>query len=332
MPILGSNTGLAKSLMQGVKRSLLVGFLGAFAVAIFTIFLPNFYQSKAILLPVDAKGAGGLGQLAAAAAAIGIGGGASDSGDANFVDILNSRSIREDILNTEFQFNVRSWRFGPKVPHKETLFTYLKGGNMDRAVAGLGPILVATRDIKSKIIVVSAETKSPELSQQIVQKALKDLEAFLIAKGRTKGGQKALFAEARLAESRGEMAQAEEVFRQFLEGNRNYQTSSDPSVRLRGNRLEAELKLKQQLVMTLAMNREQALLEEKNDVPIVNVLDGANLPIDKSRPKRTNIVILAFVLISAGAWAWQNREWIYARLLDRDDPEELPCLPNKELA
>jgi hypothetical protein len=85
-------------------------------------------------------------------------------------------------------------------------------------------------------------------------------------------------------------------------------------VRLTGGRLEAELKLRQQLVMTLAMNREQAMLEEKNDIPIVNVLDGGNLPIEKSRPARSTIVLLTLFGVSASAWTWLKRAWILARL------------------
>ena len=195
---------------------------------------------------------------------------------------------------------------------------------MDRAVKKVGEVLSATRDLKSKVITISAETKSPELSQQVVQRAGKLLETFLQEKGRTRGGAKALFAEARLAEARGEMDQAEEAFRRFLEGNRNYQTSGDPAVRLKGTRLETELRLRQQLVSTLAMNREQALLEEKNDIPILNVLDPGNLPIEKSKPARSVIVLLVTLLVGAGGWAWLNREWVRARLLADEDESVTP--------
>jgi hypothetical protein len=111
---------------------------------------------------------------------------------------------------------------------------------------------------------------------------------------------------------------AEDAFRRFLEANRNYLSSADPSVRLKGNRLETELKLRQQLVTTLALNREQALLEEKNDIPILNVLDPANLPIDKSKPARSIIVLLVTLLVALGTWVWQNRDWIRERLLADD--------------
>lgn len=308
------------NLIASLKKPLQWAFAAGLLTALVTLFMPNYYRSEARLLPVESKGLGGnLGGLASAAAAFGVSVPGGDSSDANFVDVLNSRWLKEQLLQTEFQFHVRSWRFGAEHVEKGTLYDYLDAKNLDRAVKELGSVVSASRDLKSKVITLSAETKSPELSQLIVQRAGKLLEVFLQEKGRTRGGAKAAFAEARLAEARREMDEAEDVLRRFLEGNRNFQTSGDPSVRLKGSRLETELRLRQQLVTSIAMNREQALLEEKNDIPILNVLDPGNLPIDKSKPSRSVMVLLAMLLVGAGAWIWLNREWVRARLLADDD-------------
>jgi uncharacterized protein involved in exopolysaccharide biosynthesis len=312
---------LKASLKKPFQWALAAGLL----TALITLFLPNYYKSEARLLPVESKGlGGGLGGLATAAAAFGVSVPGGEGNEANFVDVLNSRWLKEQLLQTKFQYHARSWRFGTERLEQGTLYAYVDEKNMDRAVKKVAVVLSATRDLKSKVITISAETKSPELSQQIVQRAGKLLETFLQEKGHTRGGAKALFAEARLAEARGEMDQAEEAFRRFLEGNRNYQTSGDPAVRLRGSRLETELRLRQQLVSTLAMNREQALLEEKNDIPILNVLDPGNLPIEKSKPARSVIVLLVTLLVGAGGWTWLNREWVRARLLADEDESVTP--------
>jgi hypothetical protein len=273
---------------------------------------------------------GGLGNLAAAAAAFGVGVPGGDGGDANFVDILNSRWMRENLLKSQFTFKVRTWRFGDEKIQVQTLYDYLNAKNMDQAVQAMPRIFSASRDLKSKVLTLSAETLSRELSQQVTQRATRLLESFVQEKGRTRGSYKAAFAEARLREARGEMSVAEDDFRRFLDGNRNYQISTDPSVRIRGARLEAELKLRQQLVMTLSMNREQALMEEKNDIPILNILDPGNLPIDKSRPARSRIVLFSFLLVSAATWAWLNREWIRARLLESEEAMPVSKLTESE--
>lgn len=307
---------LKASLKKPLQWALAAGLL----TAVVTLFMPNYYRSEAKLLPVESKGlSGNLGGLASAAAAFGVSVPGGDGNDANFVDILNSRSLREQLLQTEFQYHTRAWRFGSEHPVKGTLYDYVDEKNIDRAVKELGKVLSVSRDLKSKVITLSAETKFPELSQQVVQRTGKLLEAFLQEKGHTRGGAKAIFAEARLADARTEMDQAEDAFRRFLEGNRNYQASGDPAVRLRGTRLENELRLRQQLVTTLAMNREQALLEEKNDIPILNVLDSGNLPIDKSRPGRSSMVLAGALLAGAVSWGWLNFAWIMGRLQDGDE-------------
>jgi uncharacterized protein involved in exopolysaccharide biosynthesis len=307
-------------LKASLKKPLQLALAAGMLTALVTLFMPNYYRSEARLLPVETKGLGSnLGGLASAAAAFGVSVPGGDSSDANFVDVLNSRWLREQLLQTEFQYHTRSWRFGAEHLVKGTLYDYLDAKNMDRALQELGAVVSPSRDLKSKVISISAETKSPELSQLIVDRSDKLLEVFLQDKGRTRGGAKAAFAEARLADARREMDEAEDVLRRFLESNRNFQTSSDPSVRLKGSRLETELRLRQQLVTTLAMNREQALLEEKNDIPILNVLDPANLPIEKSKPTRSVMVLLVMMLVGAGGWSWLNREWVKIKLRQETD-------------
>ncbi len=311
---------LLTSLRKPLQWALAAGLLAALV----TLFMPNYYRSEARLLPVESKGLGGnLGGLASAAAAFGVNVPGGDSNDANFVDILNSRSLHEQLLQTEFQYHNRSWRFGAERVEKGTLYAYLEEPNRTKALRKLGQVMGASRDFKTKITTVSAETRSPELAQLLVQKSLSLLEAFLKEKGRTRGGAKADFAEARLVEARRDMDTSEDAWRRFLEVNRNYQSISDPAVRLKGARLENELRLRQQLVTTLALNREQALLEEKNDIPILNVMDAADLPTEKSAPHRSIFVLAAALIVAAGSWLFYNREWVQAVLMSDDEDEQL---------
>ena len=299
-----------------LKRPAKLALIAGVTTAVVSLFMPNYYKSEAKLLPVDSSNSGAMGNLAAAAAAFGVGIGASGGSDANFVDILNSRWLAERVLDSEFTFHGRSWRFGADQPHQETLYAYLHPANMDRAVKTLNSILNATKDLKSNVITLTAETKSPELSQEIVRRATDLLNQFVVQNSRTRGSEKADFAKARLADARHQMGEAEASFRDFLEKNRNYQLSSDPAVRLEGARLEAELNLRRQLVTTLAVNREQSLLDAKNDIPILNILDAGSLPIEKSKPVRSRIVLLVVFLVGLGVWSWENRAWLRSRLIE----------------
>ena len=309
-------------LRASMKNPIRIALLFAVATAIGTLFVPNLYRSEVRILPADVKLSQSLGNLTAAAGVLGLSIPGGEGADANFVDVLNSRTVKEGLLTTEFRFHARDWYFGRYTPRQETLYEFLDVKNMDRAVKKLSEILSVSRDLKSKVISLSVETRSPELSQQVARRATEILEQFVQTKSRTRGGEKAAFAKARLAEARVEMDQAEDSLRRFLEGNRNYLDSRDPATRLRGIRLESELNLRRQLVTVLATNREQSLLEEKNDMPIVNVLDPGNLPVEKSWPSRSLIVLFVTLIAGLVSWIWPNREWIRARF--SEDGDQVP--------
>jgi uncharacterized protein involved in exopolysaccharide biosynthesis len=318
--------GMFRSAIKSVRsRPLLgpalVGITGGFFVALALLIMPNRYTSEAKLLPAEGRSStSGMGGIAAAAAMFGVTMPGNENADANSVEILESRWLRERLLARAYHFNSRSWAFATPKPEVETLQAYLRLKNTDQALGKLDKLMTATRDLKTHVVTLTVETESPELSQALVNDSLGLLEEFVHMKGKTRGGMKAEFAEARLNEAREELARSEDSFRGFLEGNRNYAMSPDPVVRLQGLRLEADFKLHQQLVLTLAMNREQALMEEKNDLPILNILDTGNLPQLKSGPARTLIVLASIVLIG-GIWATVvNWRWVRKQLWE-EGPE-----------
>lgn len=290
----------------------MASLLTACIVAPMTLLLQDQFKSEAQILPADVRS--GAGTAAIAAASVGISLPGQDSPDAAYVDILNSRPLRESLLKKRYKFHVRTWRFGALMARESSLYDYLGKKNMDLAIRALKERITILRDVKTKLLTLAVETESPELSQGVVRSLASLLEDFVVSKSQTRGSTKASFAGKRLGEARVEMVQAEAAFLAFLNSNRNYVTSPDPAVRVQGMRLENELKLRTQIVATLAITREQALLEEKNDMPILNVLDGGNLPIEKNGPVRSQIVLMSAIIVFLIVMGYQNRRWLLSRL------------------
>ena len=283
--------------------------------ALIVPFCPNYYKSQASILPADSGGAG-MNDISSVAEVFGIESDGFGSGDANWDDILNSRELKENLLSTEFKFRVPSYPFGSERVHRETLFSYLGQRNMDQALEKLDQDLSAYSDEKSNIITITMESKSSELSQQVVRRATELLERFIIQMKQTRAREKAAFVTARLAEASKEMKKIEDEFRAFMIDNRNYQTSNDPKVRLSRDRMGAKLQFHRNLVGTLSTAKEQALLDAQNNIPVLNVLDPGNLPTDKSWPPRFSFILIAFILAAGGRCVWENRDWVVTKLLD----------------
>lgn len=289
------------------KRAFIVTVL----VAIFSIGIPNRYESDAKIIPQLLSGdASTAGALSAAAAMLGvsIGGGASDPGSIH-MDVIQSRWMADKLLNTKFRYNTKTWMFGKDQVCHQTLLEYMDLDNRDKAVLELqNAVLAADRDLKSGTIRISVLTRSPQLSQLVVQSCITYLQEFLKNQGQFQAGAKARFLILRISEATEEMEKSESVFRDFLKKNQNYGSSLDPNVKLTGMRLESDLNTKKQVLTSLLIAKEQAVIAEKNDLGQLTVLDAGNLPELKTSPRRGFLAISSFVLILICSLIWENRK------------------------
>jgi uncharacterized protein involved in exopolysaccharide biosynthesis len=316
---------LPAQLRRPVKWAVLAGL----AAVVLALAAPNLYRSEALILPTEGKGSGGLGglgNLATAAAMLGVPAPVSQGSDSVYQDILRSRWLGEDLLSTSYEYSMATWHFGPSRTVRGTLQDYLSArrliplGTLNRDVAmdELASLFTSRRDLKTGVLALSAETRSPELSRLIVKRATALLEEFVKQRAQTRGGHKAAFAEARLLEAKSEFAQAEQRLEAFLNVNRNYQQNPDPAIHLRGDRLSAEVLLRRQVVSALTLSREQALMDEKDDIPILNVLDEANLPVQKSSPSRSVWVVAAMAFTFVSVWVLGRRKDLLAHLFVKE--------------
>lgn len=307
--------------VRAVLKHLKVGVSIALLGAVITLFIKDSYISEVRLVPAEGNELGNLSGLPAAAAALGVGAGGSEDPSNLFMEVFDSRWLNEEVLKTTYTFNLRSWRFGAQEPQKRTLFEQLKVKNMDRAVMKMDGLMKPVRDPRTKRVTLTVETSSPDLSRAVALRATELLQEFLRERTQSTGRLKARFTAGRLKEAEGNYLEAESRLRTFARTNHGYAQSSDPGIRLEGLRLEQDLQLRRQLVTTLAISQEQALLDEKNDTPQVTVIDAANLPEEKSRPRRSVIVILIFMLAVAGSFSWENRDALLERALGKGKPD-----------
>jgi hypothetical protein len=289
--------------------SLSVGLL----MAILSLFISSQYRSEASILPEKPEGAGG--GLLAAAATLGIKPPSMDQDlGETYPDILTSHWLDERLVTRPFHFSYRVGLIGPTITRDQSLVEYFHVRNVDLAIRKLPSIFVVRRDLKTGVVTLAAESKSPELSRDIARTALNLLEEFLTVKKNTRGKEKAAFIRQRIKEAGEAYDASEECLRGFLLQNKNFKGSLDPNVQLKGARLEGDLALRRQVVVTLTLNLEQALQQEKDTVPVLAILDDGYLPLEKSRPSRAVLVLCSMVLAAVLLLAWERRRVLALRI------------------
>jgi hypothetical protein len=228
--------------------------------------------------------------------------------------------VADEVLTAAYAYTLKPGRFRPPAQVRGSLLDYLGAPDPDRALGAFRRILLVDRNPKTGLLTVTAETRSPELSMQVVRNAVEELRRTLVGFNQAEGRSRAGSVSQRLAEVQALYKARAEAFQGFQDRNRNWEASASPSIRFQGNQMKGELDLWRQVIGNLTLNQEQALLEARNEAQSLLVLDPGGLPRAKSRPHRGFIVFGAMVLAGTTSWAIQNRSTIHHFFVAKGKP------------
>lgn len=147
----------------------------------------------------------------------------------------------------------------------------------EKAIRALALQIHASASAKTGILSVVVTTPSPTLSAQIAQQVLVQLRRFNTERRQTQATSEREFAEARTAEGKQQLAQAESRLEGFLQVNRDYRNA--PRLVFEEDRLARDVSMRQQLYTSLAQAYEQAKLEEVRQTATLTVLQPPILPV-----------------------------------------------------
>jgi uncharacterized protein involved in exopolysaccharide biosynthesis len=289
------------------RRPFGMALLAGVAAGALTALIPDTFRSEARILQDAGRGAtyGTQGVWAPSAPPV-VPGTREDGATVVYAEILKSRSLTEKVLQSEYSYEKRGWRFGSPVRVQGTLLGYLNAPDTDRAQGGFRRLLAVERNPKSGLLTLAAETHSPELSQQVVRRVLDELARVLVDLGQAEGRVRARSTQERLQEAAETYTKQLETFRRFQASSQNWETSPSPNLRLQGSQFREQVELWRRVCENLTLNREQALLEARNEAQTLLVLDPPGLPRGKCRPHRALLALGAMVLAGAGSWVSAN--------------------------
>ncbi|MDP1678362.1 MAG: Wzz/FepE/Etk N-terminal domain-containing protein [Bacteroidota bacterium] len=270
----------------------------AIAVVI-SLLLPLRYTATATILPESEKAKlSGIADLASLAG-INIGG-SEGSLLKLYPAIIRSESILKNVIfakyfSVEFKDSVnliQLWEIEEKTSEQ----------NYDKAFKSLSARLDISLDNKTGLLSLQLEDREPQLTADILNRIIIELDLFIRKKRNTSASAQRQFIEIRLAQIKSELSFAENNLKSFRESNRSIVNS--PSLLLGQERLIREVTINNTLYIELKKQYELAKIEEVKNIPIINVLDKAEPPVKKSSPKRAIIVLVVFLFSSIGGMCY----------------------------
>ena len=271
------------------QRALVVGctlLLGA-AGALWALSRHRVYTSVSSFMPEGRQSA--AGGLAAQLGLLLPGTGGTESPQF-YVDLLRSRELLGSAVTTAFTV--------PGFTRPVTLVDlYDVEGKTpalrrDAAIDRLDDDLKLSPSTRTNVVTVRASASSPALAQQLNRRLLDLLGEFNLRRRQSRASEERRFAEERLSNVKAELRVAEDRLQTFLQSNRDYQNS--PSLVFSYERLQADVVLLRQIVLTLQQSAEQAKIEEVRDTPTITLVESSSLPV-RPDPRGT----VKFALIGA---------------------------------
>lgn len=273
--------------------------LAVIAALLSFLITPQFTASTTFV-PEASSGArlpAGLAGVAGIAGQLGLSVGTEASRSPRFYsDVLKSRELMERVLRSYYPFRpARS-----EALDSTRLLDVLKVHGRDAAdslangVRLLQGLVTTQVDNQTAMVRLGVTAPDPDLAAAVANRFIQYLNDFNTLKRQSQARERRKFVELRISEAQNELRAAEEEMRGFLERNRSWQQA--PQLVFEEGRLRRQLDIRQEVYVTLRRDYETARIEEVNDTPVITVVDPAVPPSKRSKPRRSVITSLAFVL------------------------------------
>ncbi len=277
---------IPRLLLKHLKLIGIITVAVSLTAAVCLILKSNYYISKGTLLPTGDQKSSMLGSLAAAVPGLDMLNRDSEPTASSqlFPDILKSRLIREEVLNTHLPGELSS-RFNA------TSIGTVFGTDSPTQMNTLTGITEIGKDKNTGIVSIAVEYTDPQLARFIALTYIERLEEYCSSERFARLNQNRDFIAGRLEETRERLDQAEDSLLQFREQNLNYYNSSAPDLQLEHERLIREVERIGKVYAVLSEQLELATLESERKKPVVAVLDQPALPLVKAGPARVRTTL-----------------------------------------
>ena len=143
-------------------------------------------------------------------------------------------------------------------------------------------------------LTINVSSMEPQLSADLAQAVIEELDHFQRKLKLQRIIDKREFIQERISAVQQDLEKSENVLKQFRERNR--QIVSSPALLLEQERFAREIEVQKSIFITLKEQLEMTKIQEVAEAPMVQILDAPEAPLYRSKPKRTQSVLIAAFL------------------------------------
>jgi uncharacterized protein involved in exopolysaccharide biosynthesis len=167
--------------------------------------------------------------------------------------------------------------------------------------------IIKTREGESKnTLIISVELQDPMVAAQLADSVMKSLTRYIIDYRTQKAKVDLRFVDQRQIEAKERFSQAQTALAVFRDQNKNVILSSAQTAE---QNLQSEYNLAFNLYNALCQQLEQAKMKVQEKTPVFKVIDPAKVALQKSKPKRSLILVAMMFLggfVAVGIILYKN--------------------------
>jgi len=250
------------------------------AVYVTLYVLPETYKSDVVLQPTETSSPSGLSALAANLP-ISIPLGGSGGKNANIVSFLNSRTIKERLIEKYDLLPKLYSDIWDKENQKWMIDDPEKKPTIQKAIINLGGRYQINKDKMTELITISWTDEDPEFTKIMLQRIVKEIRYYLENEYESDAKREREFVENQLNKAEKELEHWEKQV---------------PSDKLTLSKIQRERFASQTVFTELRKQLELSKISEVKEIINFKILDKPFVPEERFKPKRSRICILTIVV------------------------------------
>tara|TARA_B100000963_G_scaffold336798_1_gene332179 strand:+ start:8108 stop:9055 length:948 start_codon:yes stop_codon:yes gene_type:complete len=298
-----SSKSILNMIIDDRKSILSLILLSLFFSFILNFILPKKYIAEMSITQSSPNMTSGLGNVSSIASSFGINLN-NMKGDVFYLpNIIQSNSLKKSILQKDRLINDNPTNLSEY--YNNPLFSFQELNDDEKLINSIKVFsdnLIVLEDQNSGMITVKFISDSSSLSENILNDITEYLNKFLNSGINLQASSMLQLINEEISITKDELNEIEDQLASFVDKNRSYFDS--PNLVLQYKRFERDIEILNQKYVNLIIQQTMAMIEEKKQLPKLNIISD---PISDTEPYSPNLINIFFVILTINLGLYFSR-------------------------